>query len=100
MPVVSRFGSSAPYLAIVPSVAENAYGRSHTHLLKLPIPLFWWTLRKDEMFNERAAICKALYRTEKDRFPCRINPTAHPNLLGSEDFKTALFQQFGIAWAR
>jgi len=86
------------YLAVVPGVAENAYGTIHTHLWKLPIPFLWWTLRKDEMFNKRAAICKALYPIEKDRFACRINPTAHPNLLGSEDFKTAVLQQLGTAW--
>jgi hypothetical protein len=86
------------YLAVVPNVAENAYGTSHTHLWKLPIPFLWWTLRNDEVFKKRAAICKALYPSEKDRLPCRINATAHPNLLGSEDFKDAVLQQLGMAW--
>jgi hypothetical protein len=90
--------SSHTYLAVVPDIAENAYGTSHTHLWKLPIPFLWWTLRKDEMFNKRAVICKALYPSEKDRFPCRIDATAHPNLLGSEDFKNAVFQQLATAW--
>lgn len=87
------------YLALVPDVAENAYGTTRTHLWKLPVPFLWWTLRKDEMFNKRASICKAVYSSENDRFACRINATAHPNFLGSEDFKEAVLQQLGIAWA-
>lgn len=88
------------YLALVPDVAENAYGTAHTHLWKLPIPFLWWTLRKDEMFNKRALICKVLYPpNEADRFICRINATAHPNLLGSDDFKEAVLAQLQIAWA-
>ena len=86
------------YLAVVPDVSDNAYGTTHTHLWKLPIPFLWWTFRKDEMFNKRAAICKALYSNEKDRFSCRIDATAHPNLLGSEDFEKAILEQLNIAW--
>jgi hypothetical protein len=87
-------------LALVPDVAENAYGTTHTHLWKLPIPFLWWTLRKDEMFNKRASICKVLNPTNGNyRFICRINATAHPNLLGSDDFKEAILKQLQIAWA-
>lgn len=86
------------YLAVVPNVAENAYGTSHTHLWKLPISFLWWTFRKDEMFKKRAAICNALYFSQNDRFSCRINATAHPNLLGSKDYANAVVQQLGIAW--
>lgn len=91
--------SSHTYLAIVPNVAENAYGTPHTHLWKLPIPFLWWTLRKDEVFNKRAVICKKLYSSEKDRLPCRIDATAHPNLLGSDDYKNAVLHQLELAWA-
>lgn len=90
--------SSHTYLAVVPAQAENAYGTSHTHLWKLPIPFLWWTLRKDEMFKKRALICKALYPSETDRFSCRIDATAHPNVLGSKDFEDAVFQQLATAW--
>jgi hypothetical protein len=86
------------YLAVVPNVAENAYGTTHTHLWKLPIPFLWWTFRKDEMFKKRAAICKALFPGENDRFFCSIDATAHPNVLDSADFRDAILQQLWVAW--
>jgi hypothetical protein len=84
------------FLALVPDKPEYAYGTGpSTHLWSVPID----EPRRDEQYDNRMTLCKTHYKGDPGgRLICTINPTAHPNVAGAQEFHKSIKDILDIAW--
>jgi lysophospholipase L1-like esterase len=84
------------FLATVSRDPLYSYGARKKRIWSVPIPI----IRPDELYDERAVLCKTHYAAGDlgDRFICPINPTAHPDVRGSEAFRQSITHIIEAAW--
>lgn len=84
------------FVATVPDNPDYSYGAPQKHLWSYPVPfLFFWSLRADEVYSERAHLCRyALSSWEK----CKSNVVAHPNRQGAETYRESIMNVLAKAW--
>jgi hypothetical protein len=56
--------------------------------------------RYDQEYKRRRAICNTHYPFGGERFICKINPTAHPNVPGANAFADSINTILDVAWRR
>jgi hypothetical protein len=78
------------YLATVDNVPGYAYGAKLTHLWKLG--------EHDQMYEDRKALCEAIYAKVGAREECEINPVAHPRPEGASAYAGSIAQLLKTAW--
>jgi hypothetical protein len=78
------------YLATVDNEPGYAYGAKLTHLWKLG--------EHDQMYDNRKALCEAIYTKPEDREECKINPVAHPRPEGASAYAATIAQLLKTAW--
>jgi len=83
------------FLATVPDDPNFSYGAPHKHIWIVPINAVY---RADERYKERLKLCRSHYVDLGNLFICRINPTAHPNLIGANSFRDSIDQILKTAW--
>jgi hypothetical protein len=61
-------------------------------------PIGWF--RHDQEYGRRSRICNTHYPIGGERFICKINPTAHPNMAGAKAFADSINTILDIAWKK
>ncbi len=87
------------YIATVPDNPDYSYGAPQKHIWSAPIQFLFWTIHADNLYSERSRLCRTHYRDDlKGRLGCKVNPTAHPNVVGAEVYQDSIVSVLKIAW--
>jgi hypothetical protein len=54
--------------------------------------------RHDQEYKRRRILCDTHYPMGGDRFICKINPTAHPNVTGAKAYTDSINTILDVAW--
>lgn len=85
------------FLATVSDDPKYSYGAgAEKRLWSVPIV----EARYDEEYKRRRAVCTKHYGIGGDRFICKINPTAHPNVAGAKAFTDSVDAILDVAWKK
>ncbi|HEV2273732.1 MAG TPA: hypothetical protein VGR96_06170 [Acidobacteriaceae bacterium] len=95
---------SSPRVYFVPGFdkSEYSYGARDKHVWSLPVRFIFWVRHPDDMYRDRASLCKSHFRGKENRmtrFKCGINPLAHPNVEGARFYHDAMISVLERAWA-
>jgi hypothetical protein len=85
------------FLATVSDDPAYSYGAGRRkRLWSVPIGPF----RHDQEYERRRRLCNTHYSIGGDRFICKINPTAHPNVAGAKAFANSINAILDVAWKK
>ncbi|HEV2133836.1 MAG TPA: hypothetical protein VGR47_06195 [Terracidiphilus sp.] len=87
------------YLVSPADSADYSYGAPQKHVWSVPVKIFGWIIRSDDMYRERVKLCNSHYSDGGSRFSCSVNATAHPNVPGAEAYRDAIAKMLETVWS-